>query len=122
MGGIAIVGAASIGYIVAHVTSGLVFTRTGLLVMACIVGAGGVGFIDDWIKVRNERNLGLSKRAKTARAARRRHRLRGRHRPPHRRRDHPVVHPLRTPRGSQLGSLGLVRAGRCCSSTPRATA
>ncbi len=66
MGGIAIVGAASIGYVVAHVTSGLVFTRTGLLVMACIVGAGGVGFIDDWIKVRNERNLGLSKRAKTA--------------------------------------------------------
>jgi phospho-N-acetylmuramoyl-pentapeptide-transferase len=66
MGGIAIVGASLIGYLAAHVRSGLVFTRTGVLVMTCIAGAGSVGFIDDWIKVRNERNLGLSKRAKTA--------------------------------------------------------
>ncbi len=55
-----------IGYLAAHVRSGLVFTRTGVLVMACIVGAGLVGLIDDWIKVSNERNLGLTKRAKTA--------------------------------------------------------
>ena len=66
MGGIAIVAASIIGYVIAHVRSGLVFTRTGVLVMACITGAGLVGFLDDWIKVRNERNLGLSKRAKTA--------------------------------------------------------
>jgi phospho-N-acetylmuramoyl-pentapeptide-transferase len=66
MGGLAIVGAAVVGYLAAHVRSGLVFTRTGVLVMACIAGAGGVGLIDDWIKVGNERNLGLSKRAKTA--------------------------------------------------------
>ena len=32
--------------------------------MLAIVGAGFVGFLDDWIKVRNERNLGLNKRAK----------------------------------------------------------
>jgi phospho-N-acetylmuramoyl-pentapeptide-transferase len=66
MGGIAIVAASLIGYLASHVRSGLVFTRTGVLVMACIAGAGTVGFIDDWIKVRNERNLGLSKSAKTA--------------------------------------------------------
>ena len=66
MGGIAIVGAALIGYVAAHVRSGLVFTRTGVLVMAAIAGSGAVGFLDDWIKVRNERNAGLSKRAKTA--------------------------------------------------------
>jgi phospho-N-acetylmuramoyl-pentapeptide-transferase len=66
MGGLAIVGAALIGYVAAHVRSGLVFTRTGVLVMGAIAGAGGVGFLDDWIKVRNERNLGLSRRAKTA--------------------------------------------------------
>src|SRR5688572_7883781 len=66
MGGLAIVGAAVVGYLAAHVRSGLVFTRTGVLVMACIVGAGLVGLLDDWIKVRNERNLGLTKRAKTA--------------------------------------------------------
>ena len=65
MGGIAIVGAAVVGYLAAHVRSGLVFTRTGMLVLACIVGAGLVGLLDDWIKVSNERNLGLSKRAKT---------------------------------------------------------
>ena len=66
MGGIAIVGAALVGYLAAHVRSGLLFTRTGLLVMAAIVGAGAVGLLDDWIKVSNERNLGLSKSAKTA--------------------------------------------------------
>ena len=65
MGGVAIVVAAIVGYLAAHVRSGLVFTRTGVLVMACIAGAGGVGLLDDWIKVRNERNLGLTKGAKT---------------------------------------------------------
>jgi phospho-N-acetylmuramoyl-pentapeptide-transferase len=66
MGGVAIVVAAVIGYLAAHVRSNLVFTRTGVLVMACIVGAGLVGLLDDWIKVRDERNLGLTKSAKTA--------------------------------------------------------
>jgi phospho-N-acetylmuramoyl-pentapeptide-transferase len=66
MGGLAIVGSAVVGYLAAHVRSGLVFTRTGVLVVAAIAGAGAVGLIDDWIKVRNERNLGLTKRAKTA--------------------------------------------------------
>jgi phospho-N-acetylmuramoyl-pentapeptide-transferase len=65
MGGIAIVLAAVVGYTVAHIRSGLVFTRSGLLVLALIVGAGVVGGIDDWIKVSAERNLGLSKRAKS---------------------------------------------------------
>ena len=64
MGGVAIVVAAAIGYAVPHVHGGLVFTRTGLLVMLAIAGAGMVGAIDDWIKVSNERNLGLNKRAK----------------------------------------------------------
>jgi len=66
MGGVAIVVAAVVGYLVAHVRSGLVFTRTGVLVMACIIGACLVGLLDDWVKVSNERNLGLTKRAKTA--------------------------------------------------------
>jgi phospho-N-acetylmuramoyl-pentapeptide-transferase len=33
--------------------------------MGCIAAAGGVGLLDDWIKVSNERNAGLSKTAKT---------------------------------------------------------
>jgi len=65
MGGLAIVGAAVVGYLGAHVRGNVLFTRTGLLVMACIAGAGLVGLLDDWIKVSNERNAGLSKRAKT---------------------------------------------------------
>ena len=65
MGGLAIVGAAVVGYLGAHVRGNVLFTRTGLLVMGGIVGAGMVGLLDDWIKVSNERNAGLSKRAKT---------------------------------------------------------
>jgi phospho-N-acetylmuramoyl-pentapeptide-transferase len=65
MGGLGIVVAAVVGYVIAHVRSGLFFTRSGLLVLALIVGAGIVGLLDDWIKVSQERNLGLSKRAKS---------------------------------------------------------
>jgi len=64
MGGVAIVGAALVGYAVAHVRSGLVFTRSGLLIMLAIFGAAIVGLVDDWIKVSRERNLGLNKTAK----------------------------------------------------------
>jgi phospho-N-acetylmuramoyl-pentapeptide-transferase len=64
MGGVAIVVGAVAGYLVAHLRSGLLFTRSGLLIMALIVGAGIVGGVDDWIKVSRERNLGLSKKAK----------------------------------------------------------
>ncbi len=64
MGGVAIVAAALAGYVVAHFRGGVTYTRSGLLVMAAIAGAGVVGLVDDWIKVTRERNLGLSKRAK----------------------------------------------------------
>ena len=65
MGGVAIVVAALAGYIVAHFRRGVIFTYTGLAVMAAIAAAGLVGLLDDWIKVTRERNLGLSKRAKS---------------------------------------------------------
>jgi phospho-N-acetylmuramoyl-pentapeptide-transferase len=64
MGGVAIVGATLLGYAVAHLRGGVIFTYSGLLVMAAIAGAGAVGLVDDWIKVTRERNLGLNKRAK----------------------------------------------------------
>ena len=41
-----------------------IYTRSGLLVMAAILGASIVGFLDDWLKVSNERNLGLKKGTK----------------------------------------------------------
>jgi len=63
MGGIAIVAGALSGYIVSDLYDG-VFTWTGLVTMAAIAGAGLVGFLDDWLKISRERNLGLNKRAK----------------------------------------------------------
>lgn len=66
MGGLAIVSGAVIGYVLSDLIAGGVFTRSGLLVMAAICGAGVVGFLDDWIKVSRERNLGLNARFKTA--------------------------------------------------------
>ena len=63
MGGVAIVAGALAGYVVSNLYDG-VFTWTGIASMIAIAGAGLVGLADDWIKVVNERNLGLSKRAK----------------------------------------------------------
>lgn len=66
MGGLAIVGAALIGYVVPHfLRRGVIFTYSGLLLMLAVAGAAIVGLLDDWIKVKYARNLGLSKRAKT---------------------------------------------------------
>jgi phospho-N-acetylmuramoyl-pentapeptide-transferase len=64
MGGLAIVFSALVGYVIAHLRDGVIFTNSGLLLMATIGGAGAVGLLDDWIKVTRERNLGLNKRAK----------------------------------------------------------
>lgn len=70
MGGIAILFGAFFGYIAADIANlfgvgtSIVFTRTGLIVMGTILATGLVGFLDDWIKISRERNLGLNKRAK----------------------------------------------------------
>src|SRR5688572_13849739 len=57
MGGLAIVFGATLGYLLAHLRGGAVFTWGGLLTMGAIIGAGGVGLLDDWIKVKSARNL-----------------------------------------------------------------
>jgi phospho-N-acetylmuramoyl-pentapeptide-transferase len=69
-GGPAIVLAALLAYVISDLLLKVteragVFTYTGIFTMLAIAGAGLVGFLDDWIKIRNERNLGLSKRAKS---------------------------------------------------------
>jgi phospho-N-acetylmuramoyl-pentapeptide-transferase len=64
MGGVMIVLGAAAGYVAAHVRGGTIFTWGGLLTIGVVVGAGFVGFLDDLIKVRNERNLGLRARTK----------------------------------------------------------
>ena len=66
MGGIIIVGGAVLGYLVAHLQDGTIFTWAGMLTVMAITGAGFVGLLDDWIKVTRARNLGLTKRTKFA--------------------------------------------------------
>lgn len=63
MGGIAIVAGVVSGYVVSDLFGGI-FTRRGMFVLLAIIGGGAVGLMDDWIKVKAARNLGLSKRAK----------------------------------------------------------
>lgn len=70
MGGVAIVVGAAVAYVLSDLVLKLtdrqgVFTYSGIFTMLAIIGAGLVGFLDDWIKVTRERNLGLSKRAKS---------------------------------------------------------
>jgi phospho-N-acetylmuramoyl-pentapeptide-transferase len=66
MGGIAIVSATAVGYVVAHVRHRTVaFSTSGWTLLALIVGLGAVGFLDDYLGVRARRNLGLRKRGKT---------------------------------------------------------
>jgi phospho-N-acetylmuramoyl-pentapeptide-transferase len=64
MGGAAIVGGAVVGYLASDISNRRIITRSGLVVMMAVVGAGLVGLADDWIKVTRERNLGLTSRTK----------------------------------------------------------
>jgi phospho-N-acetylmuramoyl-pentapeptide-transferase len=64
MGGIGIVLAVVVGFLIAHLIPGVPLSRSGILVMGAILGAAAIGFADDWIKVRHRRSLGLNKRAK----------------------------------------------------------
>lgn len=65
MGGVAIVGAMWIGYLVAHLlVSEHPVSASALLVLVLTTVLGLVGFTDDLIKIRRQRNLGLNKTAK----------------------------------------------------------
>lgn len=74
MGGVVFVGAAVIGWFLAHFqlwTPSTGFTLStrpfgpgGWLAVLALVGMGLVGFLDDWIKFTHRRSLGLSKATK----------------------------------------------------------
>jgi phospho-N-acetylmuramoyl-pentapeptide-transferase len=70
MGGTVIILATLIGYAVAHLVvirqPGRGPTASGLLVLALMTGLGLVGFLDDFIKIRKQRSLGLTAAAKFA--------------------------------------------------------
>ncbi|WNV77351.1 phospho-N-acetylmuramoyl-pentapeptide-transferase [Geodermatophilus sp. DSM 44513] len=68
MGGTVIVGATVGGYLIAHLflldQPGRGPSASGLLVLFLIVGLGTVGFLDDYLKIRFRRSLGLNKTSK----------------------------------------------------------
>ncbi len=64
MGGAVIVVATVLGYTVAHLVQLTPPTVSGLLALWLMVGLGAVGFLDDFIKIRKQRSLGLNARAK----------------------------------------------------------
>jgi phospho-N-acetylmuramoyl-pentapeptide-transferase len=66
MGGTVIIAATVLGYAAAHVVFLSGPTASGLLVLLLMTGLGLVGFIDDFIKIRKQRSLGLTKLAKFA--------------------------------------------------------
>jgi phospho-N-acetylmuramoyl-pentapeptide-transferase len=70
MGGVAILVAMWVGYLGSYGVSAMSSDRvetpsaSGWLVMMLTTGLGLVGFLDDFIKIRKQRNLGLNKTAK----------------------------------------------------------
>ena len=75
MGGTAIIGAAILGYLVASIVTWLgardtgmtlldALSAGGLLAVGVFAGMGAVGFVDDYLKIRRNRSLGLTKTAK----------------------------------------------------------
>ncbi len=69
MGGVAILAGIWAGYFGTHLLGLLLGgdgpSASGLLVLGLATALGGVGFLDDLIKIRQSRNLGLNKTAKT---------------------------------------------------------
>jgi phospho-N-acetylmuramoyl-pentapeptide-transferase len=64
MGGTVIILATLTGYLVAHLVFFRGVTASGLLVLGLMTGLGMVGFLDDFIKIRKQRSLGLTTTAK----------------------------------------------------------
>jgi len=59
MGGIIIILASFVGYLISHLLTGVAISVSVLLVMALMFTLGSVGLMDDWLKVSKQRSLGL---------------------------------------------------------------
>jgi phospho-N-acetylmuramoyl-pentapeptide-transferase len=64
MGGLVIIGASLLGYFTAKAVTTDLPSASALLLLFLFVGLGLVGFLDDYIKIRRRRSLGLDARAK----------------------------------------------------------
>lgn len=59
MGGIIFILGAILGYLIGHLVAGVPWTMVGVLVIGMMAGLGLVGFLDDFLKTRKQRSLGL---------------------------------------------------------------
>ena len=59
MGGLAIVVSAAVGWMVAHLRPNLAFSDQAMIMWVGIVVMAGMGFLDDFIKVRKRHNRGI---------------------------------------------------------------
>lgn len=59
MGGIVFIVGAILGYLVGHIVSGIPWTMVAVLVIGMMAGMGLIGFLDDFLKTRKQRSLGL---------------------------------------------------------------
>ena len=66
MGGLVIIGAVVVAYIGSHLLTWTSPTASAVLVIFLTVGLGMVGFLDDFIKIKKQRSLGLRSKAKIA--------------------------------------------------------
>jgi phospho-N-acetylmuramoyl-pentapeptide-transferase len=64
MGGLVIIAVVVVAYFAAHLIVMTPPSASGLLILFLFVGLGAVGFIDDYLKIRNQRSLGLRSKAK----------------------------------------------------------
>ncbi len=64
MGGVAIILAAVMAYAITHLVLWSVPSASALLVLFLMAGLGVVGFLDDYLKISQQRSLGLRPRAK----------------------------------------------------------
>ncbi|HHT40383.1 MAG TPA: phospho-N-acetylmuramoyl-pentapeptide-transferase [Actinomyces sp.] len=64
MGGVVIIAASVIGWLVGHLAIGAWPDLSSSLLMFLFIGLGIVGFLDDYIKIKNQRSLGLNPAAK----------------------------------------------------------
>ena len=66
MGGLVIIAAVLIAYAGSHLLTWTPPSASAILILFLFTGLGAVGFLDDYIKIRNQRSLGLRSKAKIA--------------------------------------------------------
>lgn len=64
MGGLVIIVSVLLGYAAAMLATSTVPSASALLLLFLFVGLGGIGFLDDYIKISRQRSLGLRSKAK----------------------------------------------------------